>query len=240
MKKKNTFLLTLVGTFGAIVCTVVYALLLSLLANVIFSQRFGDACAVALLPNQMTYIVLAFAVFEIVFFVWLFSTLAKEKSDRQDGIISSDKKPRLNIFTKVGILCGALILVFVSVLSVTAYTSVSEDGVTRKNLFVSDKYTWDDVYKYELLCDESANISFVLQFTDGTTTELFTSTNSCSDKFSVKYGDMLSFAGYISDTLDSQDRIVGKSISDASIKNLEKFFKSSSPATWEKIQKIIE
>lgn len=243
--KRNTFGLTLLGTLGAIIFTVIYALILTTVARVTLSLGFGDRVCLALLDNTTTYIFIAFVVFEIIFFVWLFSTLAKEKEQTQSKMLGGrtiGEKPEKLRFTftkptKIAALIGAIALLIIIALNAGVYTEISEEGITKRVFVTTDEYTWNDTNRYFLTCDESATLKFTLQMDDGTSVELFASSNSCSDKFTEKYADILTFAGYISDTLDASEKNIRKEI--VGLEYMEKYY-SSDEEVWAKISRIIE
>lgn len=244
--KKNTFVLTLLGTLGAIILTVIYALILTGTSNLVFSARFGDSSAFAILENTISYIAVAFFTFEIIFFVWLFSSLAQDKTNTQNASLLngkkladlSDKKQNKKITkaTKISALAGIVILVCMTVANLSIYTEVTSDKICKHTFFTSKEYSYSDVYRYSLSCDENATLKFTLQMRDGSSFELLQSTNTCSDSFSEEYTDMLSFAGHLTEKLEAADRTVPKNI--VGKENIEKFY-SSSDSTWNKILKII-
>lgn len=243
--KKNTFVLTLLGTLGAIALTVIYALILTGASNAVFTAHFGDRSAFAILENTIAYIAVSFFTFEIIFFVWLFSSLARDKTDAQNsGLLGgkslidtkNSQKKKITKSTKISILAGILILVCMLIANFTIYTEVTSDTICKHTLFSSKEYSYSDVYRYSLSCDESATLKFTIQMRDGTSFELLQSTNTCSDSFSDEYGDMLSFVGHLTEKLENSDRAIPKSI--VGMEYMEKFY-SSSDATWSKISKII-
>lgn len=239
--KKNTVLLTLAGTVGAIILTVLYALLITSTARLVFSSKFEGKVAFALLDNTTTYIITSFVVFEAIFFIWLFTSLAKEKSDKQNGRLSGTldnvkkSKGRLSLSVKIAGIAGIVILLGMLVANFSVYTEVSETSIKKKAFFTTREYTWDDVYRYSMTCDESANLRYTVQMKDSSSYEFFKASNSCSDEFTDKYGNMLSFAKYLSDTFDSGERFILKEISGADY--MEKFY--GNDAAWKDISHII-
>ena len=243
--KKNTVLLTFIGTVGAIAFTVVYAIIMSVVARLFFSVRFGDEVVFALLENTTTFIIAAFIIFEVVFFVWLFTSMAKEKNDKQDGkllggkSIEGNKKQKLTLTkpAKLAGLAAIVILIGMVIFNASVYTEVSKDSIKQKAFVTTKEYTWDEVYRYSLSCDESATLKFTVQMNDGKSFEMFATSNSCSDKFLEEFGDMLTYAGYLSDTLDAGERKVLKDI--IGLEYMEQYFKENNEA-WAKINRIIE
>ncbi|MBE6547417.1 MAG: potassium-transporting ATPase subunit C [Ruminococcaceae bacterium] len=234
--KRNGFLLTLVGTFGSIILTIIYALALTGIAKLIFSWRRNGESVLALMPNTTTYIIVAFFVFEIVFFVWLFSTMAKEKEDKFDGKLLNDKKAgkKLTKSTKIAGLAGIVVLIAMIACNAGIYTEVSKNSIKKKVFFSTQEYTWDDVYRYTLACDDEKVLTYSVQMQDGTTFELFQKSNSCSEEFETEFEDILSYAVYLSNILDTRDNIL-KDVDDPDI---EAFYKEH--GDWQKIKQIIE
>lgn len=239
--KKNSALLALFGTVGAIILTVLYALLITGSAKLVFSLRLKGAVAFAILSNTATYIITAFIIFEVIFFIGLFTTLAKEKSDKQDGKmlgrISDNGKHRgkLSLATKISAVVGVVILLGMLVANFSVYTEVSETSIKKKSFFTTRQYCWDDVYRYSLTCDESADLKFTVQMKDSTSFEFFKNSNSCSDEFLDKYENMIAFARYLSDTFDSSERYIQKNVSGAEY--MEKYYGEID--AWQDIRHII-
>ena len=248
--KKNTALLTLIGTVGAIAFTALYAIIMTVVARLSFSVKFGDRVVFALLENTTTFIIAAFVIFEIVFFVWLFTSMAKEKSDKQDGkliggsSIEGNKKQKLTLTkpAKISGLAAIVILIGMVIFNANIYTEVSKDSIKQKAFATTQEYTWDEVYRYTLSCDESATLKFTVQMKNGKAFEMFTSSNTCSDKFFEEFEDMLTYAGYLADTLDAQNHKILREIQGREY--MEKYFKESddpkAQEAWVKISRIIE
>lgn len=237
--KKNFFLLTAVGTLGSIVLTLIYMLIMSLISRLVFSLRFGDEAVFATMGDLKTYVLIAFVIIEIIFFVWLFSSMSQEQGNKFYPAKKEEKKSGIVITkaTKVCAACAGLLLAFMIVANVCIYTEFSKDSIKQKNFFSTKEYTWDKVYFYTLSCDENADITFSIETNDKTVYEILGSVNSCSDKFTEEFGDILSYASYVSDILDSQGEMVGKKIEGREY--FEKFY-SSDEKVWAKIQSIIE
>ena len=243
--KKNSFLLTLIATVGAIVFTVIYAAVLLLVGRFSFNLQSGDLAAVALQSNSSAYIIAAFLIFEGVFFLWLFTSMAKEKSDKQDGkllggrTLDGKKEAKLTLTktTKVAGLAAMVILVGMIVINAGFYTEVSGDSIKQKAFVTTKEYTWDEVYRYSLSCDETGNLKYTVQMTDGKAFVIFPSSNTSSDKFIKEYGDMLTYAGCLSDKLDNGERKVQKDI--VGLEYMKQYY-SESNEVWSKINRIIE
>ncbi len=242
--KKNTFLLTIIGTAASILLTVIYALLLNLTARLSFSAFAPDAPVIVLRENTMAFIAVAFFIFEIIFFVCLFSSMAKEKSDKQDGVllggksIDGNKKTKLSLTktTKIAGIAGLLILVGMLVFNAGVYTEVSKDSIKKKVFVTTNEYTWDDVYRYTFSCDENATLKYTVQMDDGKSFQILVSSNSCSEEFTEEFGDVLTFAYYLSCEFESSDRQIIKDI--VGLEYMEQYYKSNE-ANWSKIEKII-
>lgn len=236
--KKNVLLLTAVGTLGSIILTLVYMLIMSLTSRFAFSLRFGDEAVFAIMGNQKTYILMAFVIIEIVFFVWLFSSMSQEQNSRLYP--KKEEKKKGIVITKAAkfsAVCAGIMLIFMLVANVFIYTEFSKESIKEKVFFSTEEYTWDEIYFYTLSCDENANLTFSIETNDKTVYEIFKSGNSCSDKFTEEFGDMLSYAAYLSDTLDNRGEMVVKKIEGQEY--LEKFY-SSDENVWSKVQRIIE
>lgn len=242
--KKNTFLLTLIGTVGAVAFTLVYYLIMTLVLRLCFSLRVGDASVFALLENTAGFTIAAFAIFEIVFFVWLFTFLAKEKSDKQDAMLLGGrtlggKKTKLTLTkpAKIAGLAAVIILIGMVVVHANVYTEVSKDSVKQKSFVTTKEYTWDEVYRYSLSCDTDGSLKFTVQMTDGKAFEIFSGSNTCSDKFFEEFGDMLTYAGYLSDRLDTGERKIQKDI--IGLEYMKQYY-AESGEVWDKINRIVE
>ena len=242
--KKNTFLLTIIGTAASIILTVIYTLLMNLTAKFSFSARASDIAVIALREHTMVFIAVAFFIFEIIFFVCLFSSMAKEKSDKQDGkllggkSIDGNKKTKLSLTktTKIAGIAGIVVLLGMLAFNSGVYTEVSKDSIKKKVFVTTDEYTWDEVYRYSFSCDENANLKYTVQMDDGKSFQILVSSNSCSEQFTEEFGDVLSFAYYLSCEFESSDKQIIKDIS--GIEYMEQYYKSNE-ANWSKIEKII-
>lgn len=242
--KKNTFILTVIGTVASILLTVVYTLLLNLMASLSFSAFAPDAPVIALRENTMFFIFGAFLIFEIIFFVYLFSSMAKEKSDKQDGVllggksINNKKKSKITLTktTKIAGVVGIVILVGMLAFNAGIYTEVSKDSIKKKTFITTQEYTWNDVYRYTFSCDENAELQYTVQMTDGKSFQILVSSNSCSDEFIEEFGDVLTFAYYLSCEFENCDRKIIKDI--VGLEYMEQHYKPNE-SDWSKIEKII-
>lgn len=240
--KKNTFLLTVVGTFSAVVLTVIYACIMTGITKLSFSVRLGDEASFALIENTVSYIPIGFFIFEIIFFVWLFSSLAQDKNSTQDAKLLGAKitpsQTRLSItnVAKISAVIGVIILISLIIVNVNVYTEFTPNVVKDKTFFKEKEYSYADVYRYSFSCDENATLKYTVQMRDGTSFELLQTTNSCSDKFIEEYGDMLSFAGYLSEKFDSGETTVLKEIK--GIEYMKEYYGNTN-STWNKLNKII-
>ncbi len=242
--KKNTFLLTIIGTVASIVLTVIYTLLMNLTASLSFAAFAPDAPVIALREHTTIFIIGAFLVFEVIFFIYLFSAMAKEKSDKQDGVllggrsIDDKKKSKITLSktTKIAGIVGIALLVGMLAFNAGVYTEVSKDSIKKKTFITTQEYTWDDVYRYTFSCDENAELKYSVQMTDGKSFQILVSSNSCSEEFTEEFGDVLTFAYYLSCEFESSDRQIIKDI--VGLEYMEQYYKSNE-TNWSKIEKII-
>ncbi len=236
--------MTIIGTVTSILLTVIYVLLLNITASLSFSAFAPDIAVIALREHTTVFIITAFLIFEVIFFIYLFSIMAKEKSDKQDGVLLDgnsidNKKNHKIILTKTTKIAGALgivLLVGMLVFNAGVYTEVSKDSIKKKVFITTQEYTWDEVYRYSFSCDENANLQYTVQMTDGKSFQILVSSNSCSEEFTQEFGDVLTFAYYLSCEFESSDRQIIKDI--VGLEYMEQYYKSNE-TNWSKIEKII-
>lgn len=242
--KKNTFLLTIIGTVASIVLTVIYTLLLNLTASLSFKAIAPNIAVIALREHTTLFIIAAFLIFEVIFFIYLFSIMAKEKSDKQDGVLldgnsinnKKNHKITLTKTTKIAGVLGIVLLVGMLVFNAGVYTEVSKDSIKTKVFITTQEYTWDEVYRYTFSCDENAELKYTVQMTDGKSFQILVSSNSCSEEFTQEFGDVLTFAYYLSNEFENSDKQIIKDI--VGLEYMEQYYKSNE-ANWSKIEKII-
>lgn len=239
--KRNGFLTTVLGTLLSIVAAVVFTLIMTGISRLVFSLRFPDRAVLSLLTNSVTYIIIAFFAYEIVFFVWLFNSMSDEKKSKQ-GIVSQppEKASRLGRPVMIAGLVALIISLGMIFANCTVYTEISEDAIIEHTPFTEKEYSLDDAFRYSLVCDANGRLEFFIWMEDGTSFELFNSANTRSDEFVNTYGDgLLHFAGILSDRLDNNEKYVEKVISESTLTYLERYY-SQGDSVWEDILKIIE
>ena len=233
MKKRNGFLTTVLGTLLSIAAAVIFTLIMSFSSRLIFSVRFGDRPVMALLSNSVAYIFVAFIIYEVVFFVWLFCKMSDEKRKEAGG--KGLKKPVL-----IAALAALIISVCMIIANSAVYTEISEDSITDRSLFSEKKYTIEDVYRYSLSCDSEGTLKYTIWTDDGNSFELFEGANTRSEEFTAKYGDgLIHFASVLSDKFDSSEVYIEKVISESTLTYLERYY-SQGDSVWEDILKIIQ
>ena len=156
----------ILGTLVVLLCTVVYAVISSLICNFTISTRFGQEIACAILPLSFTVISISFVLYEIIFISY---ELTKVKKDAPDG--ASIKKA----FRILAPACIAISLVL-SVISANTYTKLGEDSIEKVCFAEYESYSWSersDVMRYTLACSPEGNLTYTLTMKDGEKIELF-------------------------------------------------------------------
>ena len=170
-KSNNIGCLTaILGTLIVIVCTVVYAIVSSLICNVIMSARFKGEIACALLPIAFTVILISFVLYEIVF---ICLELSKEKKN-------DPKSAPLRKLLRIAIPACIGISLLLSIVSANTYTKLDEDRISKVCFAEYKSYSWDgrnDVMRYTLACSPEGQLAYTLTMKDGEKIELFGSAN---------------------------------------------------------------
>lgn len=220
----------ILGTVVVLLCTVIYAVISSLICNFTISTRFGQEIACALLPISFTVISISFVLYEIIFISY---ELTKVKKDAPDG--ASIKKA----FRLLAPVCITISLIM-SVVSANTYTKLGEDSIEKICFAKYESYSWNersDVMRYTLACTPEGNLTYTLTMKDGEKIELFGSVNSCSDKFIEKYENLYGYAAYLCETFkDSEYIIEGKIIGE---EYMESLYKESNPDIWKYLEQMI-
>ncbi len=228
----------ILGTLGVILGVAVYAVLSSLLNRLFVGIRLGNDVACALLPMTLTGITVAFVLYEVIFVVWQVK-LSQIASKNGDGS-KMDK-----IFKLVAVGCISASLLF-SIFAANTYTELREDSISKVCFVTTKEYKWEDkndVMRYSLACDENGGLTFKITMKDGEVIDLFGSVTSLSDSFKEKYNtdkvNLLAYAAHLAEEFDNSGFIIEKSVTDASKKNAEGFYKEDYPEIWEQIEIII-
>ena len=230
-KTKNLgCLATLLGTLAVLVATVIYAVISSLICNLILTSRFASETVCALLPLSVTVIGVAFVLFEIAFFL-LF--LAKAKAGESEG-----KKLKKLFRTAAPICIGVALLL--SIVSANTYTKLTDASISKVCFTEYKSYTWkdrNDVLRFTLACDENGSLTYTVTMKDGERIELFGGVNSQSDSFAEKYGNPYGYAAYLTKEFRNSEYIIDERITGEEY--MERFYKESYPEIWTHLESII-
>ena len=221
---------TLLGTLAVLVATAIYAVISSLLCNLILSSRFKNETACALLPLSFTVIGVAFVLFEIAF---LLLFLSKAKESEAEG-------KKLQKLIKIAVpTCIGLALIM-STVSANTYTKLTDTSISKVCFTEYRQYTWNnknDVMRFTLACDENGSLTYTVTMKDGERIELFGGVNSQSDSFEEKYGNPYGYAAYLTEQFRESEYIIDERITGESY--MEQFYKDSYPEIWAQLEKII-
>ena len=230
-KTKNLgCLATLLGTLIVLIATALYAVISSLLCNLILSSRFADETACALLPLSFTVIGIAFVLFEIAFFL-LFLGKAKESD--------TESKKLKKLFRIAAPICVGIALLL-SVISANTYTKLTDTSISKVCFSEYKSYTWNDrndVMRFTLACDENGNLTYTVTMKDGERIELFGSVNSQSNTFKEKYGNPYGYAAYLTKEFRNSIYIIDERITGEEY--MEQFYKETYPEIWTHLESII-
>lgn len=230
-KTKNLgCLTTLLGTLVVLIATAVYAVISSLLCNLIISVRFSDKTACALLPLSFTVIGAAFVLFEIIFLLF---ELKKVKENETEG------KKIKKLFRIIAPVCIG-IAILMSIISANTYTKLTDTSISKVCFTEYKSYTWNDrndVMRFTLACDENGNLTYTVTMKDGERIEIFGGVNSQSDSFAEKYGNPYAYAAHITQQFRESEYIIDERITGQA--NMEKFYKEAYPEIWTHLESII-
>lgn len=242
----------LLGTFFVLLAVAVHTILSSLIAKAFVSSRFGNDVACAVLTLTITNIIVAFALYEIVFIVWQVRTAQrineKKSTIMRPTVTEQEKKQMDKVFVIVLIVCIALSLVF-SVVNANTFTCLKEDSISTVVFTTTKEYRWDedgcDVLRYSFACDETGGLTFKITMKDGKVFDVLGGVTSLSSGFAEKYStdkvNLLAYVADLSEQFDSSEYIIERSVTPATIENAEKTYSTAegSELIWEQIQRII-
>ncbi len=230
-KNKNRGCLSgILGTIIVIIGVIIYAILASLISNILISTRFEDGAHCALLSLSIIGITVAFVLYEAIF-------IAREIKNGSKGTESEKKTDR--IFRIVLVLGICLSLVF-ALVSANTFTELSDDSISMVFFKEYKNYRWDDrcdILKYSLSCDANGNLAYNVFMKDGEVVEIFGQVNSCSDEFIEKYDNLYGYAAYLTEQFRDSEYIIDEQIS--GVEHMEKLYKNGHPEIWEHLDKII-
>ncbi len=230
-KSKNRGCLTgILGTLIVIIGVVAYALISSLMSNVIIGARLSGRAECALLSLSLAGITAAFVLFEAIF-------IAHEIKLGSKGTESEKKVER--IFRIILILGISLSFLF-AVVSANTFTKLGEDSISKVFFAEYKEYRWDDrcdILRYSLSCDENGNLAYTVIMKDGEAIEIVGQVNSCSDEFVEKYESLYGYAAYLTQRFRDSGYIIDENISGEVY--MEKFYKNDYPEIWKQLNKII-
>ncbi len=232
-QKKNTNVGcfgVILGTLAVIVCVAIFAVISSLICNLVVSAKLGSEVACSVMTMSMTVIVSAFILFEAVF---IFFGIARAKKNSSDGKFYK-KLLKIIVPSCIGL---ALILSFVSA---NTYTKLSENSISKVFFGEYKTYSWterNDVMRYHLSCDENGKLSYTVTMKDGEKIEILGSVTSCSDEFAQKYKNMYGYAAYLSESFAESEFIIEGKVT--GVEHMESFYKDSDPETWKYLEAII-
>ena len=240
------------GTFFVLLGVAAHALLSSLIAKAFISSRFGSDVACAVLTLTVTNIIVAFALYEIVFIVWQVRTAQrineKKSTILRPTVTDNEKKQMDKIFLIVLIVCIALSLAF-SIVNANTFTCLKEDSISTVVFTTTKEYRWDgekcDVLRYSFACDETGGLTFKITMKDGKVFDILGGVTSLSDGFAEKYDtdkvNLLAYVADLSEQFDGSEFIIEKSVAQSTIDNAKKAYESNADSAliWEQIQRII-
>ena len=228
-KKGGGCLSWLLGTLLVIVGVIVYAVLSSFINRLIIGGRLGDSASCALLPLSLTGLTVAFVLYEAIFIVRLIK-FGNAKDDAKAKKVS-------RIVTAACISLSFLFAIF----SANTFTKLDENSISKVCFVEIKRYEWQercDVLRYSLSCDSDGVLNFTVTMKDGEKIELLSQVNSCTEAFTEQYGDLYGYAAYLSDTFDSSDYIIEKSVT--GVENMQKYYKDTNSEIWTSLEKIID
>ena len=220
----------LLVTLAVILCTVVYAIISSLICNLLISARFSGVAACAILPNFVTLNFVAFVIYEALF---IFISLVKKEA-------FGDKSTKLKRISRILVPLVLLATLLLAVINANTFTRIDEDSIDKVCFVEYKSYSWEDkgnIARYTLSCDSNGVLSYTLTMKDGERIDLLSGVLSSSDEFAEKFGNIAGYAAYLSEELEKSDYIVEGRI--IGVEYMEKFYKESRPETWVHLEKII-
>lgn len=237
---KNRTLSVILGTLTVIAAAFAATFLSGVIAfAVLYALIKGSESFIILSVPSAAVFSVYFVLFEVLFFKWQFKLSAKEK--KRDTLIESDSDK--NESARIGKISRAVTLcvICLSIAFPFAYSSiyVKFDGekIEKHTFFISKEYTTDNVNGYSLLCD-SSGMRFTISMKDGESFEIFNSDCVASNGFNEKYESVFGYAAFLSNTYDSQERIIRKRVSGR--EKMESTYYDLRPDVWKYLSEIME
>ena len=216
------------GTLLVLVGVIVYAVLSSFINRLIIGARLGESASCAILPLSLVGLTVAFVLYEAIFIV----RLIRFGNDKDDA--KAKKVARI-----VTAACISLSFLF-AIFSANTYTKLDDSSISSVCFVEVKRYEWEkrcDVLRYSLSCGSDGVLNFTVTMKDGEKIEILNQVNSCTESFTEQYGDLYGYAAYLSDTFDSSDYIIERSVT--GVENMEKHYKDAYPEIWSSLEKII-
>ncbi len=220
----------ILGTFIVIIGVVIYAVLASLITNLIISTRFSDEARCALLSLSFVGITVAFVLYEVIFICYELKCSSK----------GTGSETRMNKIFKLVLVLGICLSLLFAVVSANTFTSLGEDSISKVFFTEYKTYKWRescDILKFSLSCDANGALSYKVTMKDGEVVDILGQVNSCSDEFIERYENLYGYAAYLTGEFRNSGFLIEEDIS--GIEHMEAYYKDSHPEIWSYIEKIV-
>lgn len=200
MKKKNYFLIGLLGFLLVIIATAITYFIALTASGAITRLLVGDApvCSIHTFAFPGMLLVI-FVIYEVI----LFTRQAVSAKAESPSSSSDDKSKYKNAFIIVVIVC--LISIILCTLSNAFFrTELHEDSIVKVSLLSKKAYHENNVAEYRLNCDENG-VDFTVVMRDGSTFELFNNTKTITDSFIEKYENIYGYGAALAEDLNHPD-----------------------------------
>ena len=214
------------GTVYVLLGVVGYAII-SLLLNRIFTSDQGESsCHV--MTFYGTGIAIAFFLYEIIFIVWQIklSVIAQGKGD----------PARFTKILKIVAAASISLSLIFAIIGANTYTLCKNDKISKVCFVTTNEYTWNNVSRFILSCNENGTLEYTVRMKDGEAIEIFNTVNTCSDEFLEEHKSLSGYAAYLTNEFRNSGFIIEEQI--IGEEYMEKFFKEKTDV-WENLQIII-
>ncbi len=216
----------ILGTVAVLLGVVAFALLSTLVNNLLLSARFGDSDECALLPLSLWGVGAAFVLFEVIFVFW---QIKGAKRNTPEG------KKLGKIFKIVTAVCIALVLL-IPILSANIYTRLDSQSISKVFFAEYKAYSIkNDVERCTLTCSEDGKLAYIVTMKDGEKIELLDNVNSCGNGFIEKYDNLYGYAAYVNECFTDS----GNAVTVRGKEHIERIYKESNSEIWQYLEKII-
>ncbi len=248
MQKRGCLFLVL-GSILALLATVGYILLVSLLTGVVIEGRHGGETGYAI----MTAVKGSWGVVMLLFYgilaVWYMAP-SEAEVERQNRLAAArpgghNQEPARAMSRRtLRLITGGLFLgvILTGAVTLNTYKLVTEEGVRTYCFIETGNYRWEDVSAYSVDCDTDEGLSLTFSFKGGKQIEILRGVNSATADFKESYTSITHFAAKLDDRFVNppDDRPVPpRNMNGMAYERAVKFYREPYPDLWPYVSQLI-